>query len=78
MSLASVFLSGLSLMSLTNMTGVSAQFDAEARHVDVIEVVHSKAQVDSQQTSKQGMRVDVIDQIGSHGPAYPYARPVNR
>ena len=78
MSLASIVLSGFSLMSLTDMAGVPAQFDAEARHVDVIEVVHTKAQVDSEQTSKHGMRVDVIDQIGSHGPAYPYARPVNR
>ena len=62
-------------MSLIDMAGVPTQFNAEARRLDVIEFVHTKAQVDSEQTSEHGTRVDVIDQIGSHGQAYPYARP---
>jgi hypothetical protein len=69
----------LSLMAATAVGIASDSFAADARRMDVIETLNETvAQLDSMKAEGESMRVDVISRIGSEGPVYPYARPMNR
>lgn len=68
----------LAVMAVTGAVNASDSV-ADARRVDVIgNLSGTVAQSDSTKAGVESMRVDVIGSIGSEGPAYPYARPMNR
>ena len=58
---------------------VTDSFALDAPRADFIETLNQMvAQLDSNAGGDQQMRVDVIGSIGSHGPAYPYTKPMSR
>ncbi len=70
----------LAMMAATVGLNASTSLAAHPDRVDVIGTVKNEtvAQVDSTHiTARQSRRVDVIDSIGSKGPAYPYSRSMS-
>ena len=58
---------------------VTDSFALDAPRADLVETLNQKvAQLDSNPGGDQPMRVDVIGNIGSKGPAYPYTKPISR
>jgi hypothetical protein len=69
----------LSVMAATAVVNASDSFAADTRRVDVIETLNETvAQLDSKKAVGESMRVDVIGDIGSEGPVYPYTKPMSR
>jgi hypothetical protein len=68
----------MAIMATTGVVNTSDSFALDAHRVDVIEDVHETvAQPDSVKPGVEWTRVDVIQSIGSEGPAYPYSRPMS-
>jgi hypothetical protein len=67
----------LAMIAATSLLGAVEGFAADTRRVDVIGTIdETVAQLDSQLKPTEGkvMRVDVIDNIVSKGPAYVYSK----
>lgn len=68
----------LAAMAVTGTTNASDGFASDGHRVDVIDALHETVvQKDSARAGGRSTRVDVIDRIGSEGPAYPYSRPMS-
>lgn len=68
----------LSMVAATAAANVADSFAADAHRVDVIETPNETvAQVDSNKTGGEGMRVDVVGSIGAEGPVYLYSKPMS-
>jgi len=72
----------IGLLVMVVATGVMSVADSFAAHPDRVDIISTSndktAQLDSHKNRGQAMRVDVITDIGPHGPAYPYSKPINR
>jgi len=65
----------LSLMAASAVVNVYDSFAADAWRVDVIGTLNERvAQLDSTTAEAKGTRVDVISNVASAGPAYPYTK----
>lgn len=74
-----VTLGFLVMVVVSGVIGIADSFAAHPDRVDIISTLNDKtAQLDSNKNREQAMRVDVITDIGPHGPAYPYSKPINR
>lgn len=61
-----------------SVMAATTSFASDANRVDVIESLHETvAQEDSVKARSEQRRVDVIDNIWSGGPEYPYSRPMS-
>jgi hypothetical protein len=57
----------------------SSKHAGPVKRVDVIEKINDQvAQVASNKNAGQGTRIGVIEGRRSHGPAYPYTKPMSR
>ena len=66
------------IVGVFSVMAATTSFASDANRVDVIEALHETvAQEDSVKFRSEQRRVDVIDNIGSGGPEYPYSRPMS-
>lgn len=68
----------LAMLIATGTIGIADSYGAHPDRVDVIATSNKEVtQVDSQKHIEDTMRVDVIKDVRSHGPAYSYTKPMS-